>query len=132
MNRCLRCWPWHVVSLALAAGCSNQDAEHLTTIARQTATRAEALAGGPEGRLAVGWHAIRGSGDQPALEARVAARLRWDKALAGAAVQVRVTGGTVELRGTVRDLAQRRRAVELAQATVGVEEVADALEVLGP
>jgi osmotically-inducible protein OsmY len=50
--------------------------------------------------------------------------------MAGADVQVRLTGSSVvELTGVVADLAQRRRAVELAGTTVGVESVLDRLRV---
>jgi osmotically-inducible protein OsmY len=59
----------------------------------------------------------------------VSARLSWDKSLAGVPVQVRANGGRVELHGTVPDLTQRRRAVELAESTAGVTEVVDALQV---
>ncbi len=55
-------------------------------------------------------------------------RLRWDKDMSGSDVQVRTVGpGVVELRGSVTDLAQRIRAVQLARTTEGVENVLDAL-----
>ncbi len=125
---CRPAWLWYSL-LGMACGCSSQDAVHLAQIGRQTAAKAGALAGGPEGKLATGWYAVQGQGAGPSLETRVAARLRWDKMLADIAIQVKAMGGTVELKGKVRDLAQRRRAVELAESTVGVERVADGLEV---
>ena len=63
------------------------------------------------------------------LDARVSARLRWDKALAGSKIQVQAKDGVVELKGPVIDLAQRRRAVELAESTAGADKVTDLLEV---
>jgi osmotically-inducible protein OsmY len=35
----------------------------------------------------------------------------------------------IELKGTVHNLGERRRAVELAESTTGVEQVKDLLEV---
>jgi hypothetical protein len=110
-------------------GCTSQDAAHLAQIGRQTAAKVGTLAGGPEGRLAVGWQAVHSQGGgTAALEARVAARLRWEKTLAEIPLQIQATGRVIELKGTVPTLAQRRRAVELAESTVGVERVVDALE----
>jgi osmotically-inducible protein OsmY len=64
-----------------------------------------------------------------ALDARVSARLRWDKTLSSEQIHVQATGGIIELKGRVRDLNQRRRAVELAESTVGTEQVLDLLEI---
>jgi osmotically-inducible protein OsmY len=121
---------WLLCSLlVLACGCSSEDAAHLARLGKQTAAKVGALAGGPDGRLAVSWHAVQGQGEGPALETRVAARLRWDKTLAALPIEIHAVGGTVELRGTLPDLVQRRRAVELAESTIGVERVVDGLEV---
>ena len=57
----------------------------------------------------------------------MAARLRWDKQLADTAIEVVPAGAGVELRGKVRNLEQRRRAVMLADSTAGVEGVKDSL-----
>ncbi len=57
-------------------------------------------------------------------------RVRWDKALAGAALEFQVQpDGTVVLRGAVLDDAAKRRAVDLAQSTIGVTAVVDELVV---
>ena len=58
---------------------------------------------------------------------RVTARLRWDKELDGSAIEVIHVGTGVELRGTVRNADQRRRAVMLAESTTAVEGVKDSL-----
>jgi osmotically-inducible protein OsmY len=122
-----------VVSLALlCCGCSGEDADRLARIGGKLAAQAEGLAAQAEGKLALGWQAVQAQVDEAGVDARVAARLRWDKELAQAEIQVQVNDGAVELIGTVADEVQRRRAVELAEATVGVEQVVDALEVAPP
>lgn len=114
--------------LALAAfGCNSQDTERLAKVARHLGDKLELLAGGADGRLP-NWQTLRPGMEELTLEARVSARLRWEQALEGAAIQVSVKDGNVELKGTVRDMGQRRRAVDLAGSTVGVVEVVDRLE----
>jgi hypothetical protein len=79
-------------------------------------------------RVAAPVHALRGGLPQR-VEDRVRARLESDKALEGAAFAVSAEGGVVKLRGVVVSTAARRRAVELAESTVGVEKVVDELAV---
>ena len=55
-------------------------------------------------------------------------RLR-DALLADTKIEVQVSGAEVELKGTVKNDAQRRRASELTDTTAGVETVRDALRV---
>lgn len=113
-------------ALATCWGCSNEDTEHLIQVGKVTAAKVEALAGNE--KLLSGWQSVRGDLSEPGLDARVAARLRWDKALGDARIDVQVRDGRVELRGVVGDPAQRRRAVELAEATAGAATVIDFLE----
>jgi osmotically-inducible protein OsmY len=87
-----------------------------------------ALTGGPQEKLSSGWLAMRTNWDAVTLDTRVSARLRWDKSLADATIQVSATDGVVELKGKVADLKKRQRAVEIAQSTAGVTEVKDNLE----
>jgi hypothetical protein len=122
---------WTCLALACLAGCSRSDADHLAQIGRKTMGRAGHLAGG-DGGPAASWQMVRAGLDDITLDSRVSARLRWDKGLADTPIQVHTTGGVVELRGTVRDLNQRRRAVDLAENTIGVEKVVDALELSKP
>jgi hypothetical protein len=113
---------------ALAGGCGREDADRLGRIGRKAAARLEEATGGPRGKLANGWAAIRGSLGDTTPDSRVALRLRWDKALAGS--DVRVTSpvpGTIRLQGKVASLDQRQRAVGLAETTEGVEKVVDEL-----
>jgi osmotically-inducible protein OsmY len=120
---------WLVAGLLLGlAGCSHQDADRLTRVARRAAAKIEALTGGVGHQLPDGWQTLHVGGDEAALESRVGTRLRWDRALAGATIEVRASGTTVELHGTVADDNQRGRAVELAGATLGVEHVTDKME----
>jgi osmotically-inducible protein OsmY len=121
-----------VVGLLLVCGCSRQDADRLARVTRKAVAKVEALTGAAPDRLAAGWQAMRAGWDEAALDGRVAERLQWDRALTGAQVRVQAAGGgVVELQGTVTSENQRSRAVELAQATVGVESVVDKLEVSG-
>ena len=109
------------------SGCSDQDTERLGRIGRKVSEKFDDMTGGADGKLAQSFHAMRANWDDVALDARVMARLRWDKTLADAQIQVSASGGTVELKGTVNHLEQRRRAVELAESTAGVEQVSDLL-----
>ena len=122
---------WLGLALAcLAAGCG-KDADCLARVGKKSAARLDAMTGGARTRLADGWEAVRGSVGEATLDSRVAVRLRWDKDLAGADLQVHSPApGVVRLQGTVADLRQRQRAVALAQSTQGVEAVTDELKVL--
>jgi hypothetical protein len=117
---------WLLLGLsALAAGCSRQDSDRLARVGKRLATRFEDVTADCSAGLGSSWN-----GGGPGLSGRVAARLRWDKGLAGLPIQVHgAGGGTVELKGSVRDLSQRRRAVELAESTDGVEKVNDQLQI---
>jgi hypothetical protein len=119
---------WFGIIVLAGVGCSRTDVDHLASIGRKTVNRAGAMTATKEGNAVGSWQMMRAGLDEITLDARVSARLRWDKSLAETPIQVHATGGTIELRGTVRDLTQRRRVVELAETTVGVERVVDALE----
>jgi hypothetical protein len=98
-------------------------------VSRKVAAKFEQLTDGVSGKLTNTLEALRFGWNGLPLDARVSSRLRSDKKLTDVSIQVRASGGIVELRGTVADLSQRRRAVELAETTVGVENVLDALVV---
>jgi osmotically-inducible protein OsmY len=120
---------WLLVGLALIAmGCNRQDTERLARIGRKTMERTEGLTGNVRDSLTTGWQGARTTAEEGGVEARVAARLRWDKTLADTPIEVQLKEGAVELRGTVPDLTARRRAVSLAETTVGVEKVVDLLQ----
>jgi len=65
------------------------------------------------------------------LLARVTDRIKWDKQLVSSTLQLVVQAdGTVNVRGSVIDEAAKRRAVDLAENTVGVTRVVDELAVI--
>ncbi len=126
-----RLW-WVAAVAALACGCG-RDADQLARVGRKVAGRAEALAEGAQGRIGPRLQSVRESlGDGATTEGRVAARLRWDKALAGAEIQVQISEGAVELKGTAADENQKQRAEELARTTAGVESVRNEIAVKVP
>jgi len=62
------------------------------------------------------------------VESRVYGRIRWDKALEKATVDVSAArDGTITLTGSVSDASAKAKAVQLASETVGVVRVVDGL-----
>jgi osmotically-inducible protein OsmY len=122
---------WVLAGLA-CCGCDGQDTERLARVGRLVADKADRAATGSAQPGVNGWQSLRATRADVGLDARVLARLRWDKELAGSAVEVQPAGeGKVRLTGSVADSSQRGRAVRLARATLGVEEVIDELTVEG-
>jgi osmotically-inducible protein OsmY len=79
------------------------------------------------------WQQVKEAGNRMGVEARVYARLRWDKAIHSATIDIEVPkAGTVVLKGSVADAAAKKKAVELANDTIGVEQVVDQLAVAPP
>jgi len=123
-------WHWLLVSLAAAlAGCNRQDTECLARIGHKTMSRTAGLGGDFRTSLTNGWQGVCASAEETGLETRVASRLRWEQSLADTRIDVKLKDGTIELSGTVADLPKRRRAVALAESTVGVDKVADLLQI---
>jgi BON domain-containing protein len=127
LSACLAC-----SFMLLAVGCNRQDADRLAKLGAKVEQRVEGLGNGGQGRFDRSWQAVPFHWGDVAVDARVSARLHWDKTLGDAAIQVQVVDGVVELHGQVRDVQHKRHAVEVAEATLGVEKVADRLEVRGP
>jgi BON domain len=120
---------WLALPAALAlCGCTGEDNDRLARVGRKMMVRAETLLGDADGRLSRGWQALRDTGEV-SLTAKVSQRFAWDKALTEAKIVVQADGSTIELRGTVRDVAQRKRALDLAESTAGVERVIDSLQI---
>ncbi len=118
--------------LLAACGCGREDADRLARIAGTTAARLDSACGGSRGKLSDSWSAARGCWTDAALDGRVAMRLRWDKSLAGANIEVKAAApGVVRLHGTVADQAAHERALDVAAQTVGVEKIVDELTVEG-
>lgn len=120
------------LALAIAAGCDTQDTERLARVGRLTLDKVQTLAEDNAKAFSDLQPARQAGKDEQTLDARVAARLHWEKSLADAKIEVSVKDGKVELRGKVGDPAQRRRAVELAESTVGADIVVDLLEAPEP
>jgi osmotically-inducible protein OsmY len=124
--------PWLLAGLVALGGCSRQDADRLARVGRKGMNKAEAAVGSLNNNLTHGWPGgVDGFADA-GLDQRVAARLRWDRTLAALTIDVQARGKEIELKGKVQDLTQRRRAVELAETTAGVEKVTDLLQTEAP
>ncbi len=63
------------------------------------------------------------------IELRVKGRIKADKYLAGLPIEVIAEGNGVRLQGSVSEEALKKRAIELAESTTGVEQVIDELKV---
>ena len=76
------------------------------------------------------WADIRQSVERLGVQGRVFSRLRWDKEIQTAKIDIEVRDTeVVVLRGTVPSAAVQQKAVKLAQDTVGVQEVVNELSV---
>jgi osmotically-inducible protein OsmY len=118
-----------ILAALLLASCAGDDAEGLARVARLSAVKVEELTGGAPNKLAASFDSMRANWNELALDARVSLRLRWEKDLQGTTIHVEARSGIVELKGKVRDIQQRQRAVQVAQSTTGTVEVIDSLEV---
>jgi hypothetical protein len=71
--------------------------------------------------------------DQMGAQARVYARLHWDKALQNATIDVEIQNdGAIVLRGSVPSQDAKTKANQLTRDTVGVDRVVDQLNVSPP
>jgi osmotically-inducible protein OsmY len=83
-----------------------------------------------ESKLRETWSDITRATHRMTIQGRVYARLYWDKSLADAPFKVEPkNGGVIILKGSVPNHEAKRRAVELAQSTVGVNETVDELKI---
>jgi len=83
--------------------------------------------------LREGWTEVRKRIDKLSVEGRVYSRLHWDKGLRAASFEIEVPEeGVVVLTGSVPSAAAQRKAVQLAEDTVGVRQVVDRLTVVPP
>jgi hypothetical protein len=115
--------------LLTAAGCSQQDADRLVCVGHKGVQRLRELTGEARDTFADELHSLGSDPLQASVAARVATRLRLERALSGSGIEVRASGADVELHGEVQGEPRRRRAVDLAETTVGVERVVDRLRV---
>ncbi len=112
--------------LIVTSGCSQQDTECLARISQKMVTRTESWLESLQQSFGGSFQAGLG------LAGRVSVRLGSDKGLDGAVIEVQVNGNVVELKGTVAEEGQRRRAVGLTESTLGVEQVVDSLQLAQP
>jgi BON domain len=83
-----------------------------------------------EAKLRETWADIQRATRRMTVEARVYARLYWDKSLADALLKIEVKDeGVIVLKGSVPTAEAKHRAFELAQSTVGVNQAIDELAV---
>jgi osmotically-inducible protein OsmY len=115
------------------AGCTQQDTECLARMGRKFLDRSQAAADSLRGQVEGDLKGVPRPpvtlGPDASLKEKVEARLRFDALLADAKIEVQVTGSSVELKGTVKNEAQRRQAGDIVSTTVGVKTVDDALKV---
>jgi osmotically-inducible protein OsmY len=109
--------------LSLFTGCNQQDVDGLGRIGKKALAQAGSAAGPLRDKFDAGRRGLAG------VRERVQARLQWDKQLTETAIEVQVRGGEVELTGAVKSDDQRRRALDLAETTQGVERVNDQLQI---
>ena len=126
MGKLCKCGP--LLAALFLASCSSDETEGLARVARLSAAKFEDMTGGAPNKVAASFESMRANWNELALDARVSLRLRWEKDLQKAAIQVQAGDGVVELKGKVADIVQRQRAMQVAQSTVGVVEVIDSLE----
>jgi hypothetical protein len=75
------------------------------------------------------YHKAKASVHDMGVQARVYSRLHWDKELADSKIDLEFKDGTASLRGTVKSLLARTKAVDLARDTIGVDRVEDHLTI---
>ena len=110
-------------ALLVTTGCVKQDTDILARVGKRALDQGRDATSGLRTKLAAYLPATGSGGDS--LEERVAQRLRSDKALQGIKIDVVANGAEIELKGSPTTDDQKRRATELAEATVGVEKVTD-------
>jgi hypothetical protein len=109
-------------ALLAATGCVKQDTDILARVGKRALDQGRDATSGLRTKLA-SYLPATGAGDS--LEERVAQRLRSDKALQGVKIDVVANGAEIELKGNASNDDQKRRATELAEATIGVAKVVD-------
>jgi hypothetical protein len=111
--------------LLVTSGCVKQDTEILARVGRKVFDQGRDSTAGLRERLATVMPRLGGD----TLQDQVSQRLRTDKSLQGIKIDVTVRDREVELAGAVTNDDQKRRALELAETTFGVEKVTDSLAV---
>jgi hypothetical protein len=113
-----------VAIVSVTSGCDKQDGDRLARVGRKVTQKVEALI--PE-RSPFG-NSI-GLGKNPSVEDRVRERFKSDRHLALQAIEITADGNTIHLKGTVDREVLKRRAVDIAESTIGVDKVVDELAI---
>lgn len=116
---------WMFVPLAVTiCGCDGNDGDRLTRVGWTVSQNIQALV--PERMPFVG---SLGLPKNSTREQSVRERFRSDRYLGELTIEIIGEPGTIRLRGQVADAVLKRRAVEIAESTVGVEKVIDEIVV---
>ncbi len=118
-----------LIVLINQTGCNRNDAECLSRAGQKVAVHAKGNFSEIGGKVDVSWPGVR---REPTLHEKIHDRLRFDKLMKDATLEVHVKDKEVELKGTIANLEQRQRAIELAESVVGVEKVTDASQLREP
>jgi hyperosmotically inducible periplasmic protein len=78
------------------------------------------------------YHRARGSVHNLTEHGRIYSRFHWDKHLQGAKIEISVKGKVATLTGTVPTAKAKAKAIELAEDTVGIDEVVHHLTITSP
>ena len=119
-----------LMSLCLAAPVSAQDPDQEQGFAEQLGEELDQGLNQLSEEFRQGWASLRQAVNRMGVQGRVYSRLRWDKAIATAEIDVDVEQeGVVTLSGALDSAQAKQKAVELARDTVGVRRVIDRLSV---
>ncbi|MFM7150352.1 MAG: BON domain-containing protein [Gemmataceae bacterium] len=119
---------WLLVAAFIGlSGCSSRDVELLGEVMQKASEKAEKALGGNAQQFAIRLQ----SPSQPSigLAEQVESRLKWDRNLEGVDLVVSSPDqGVIKISGKVQDIAKKQRIMDLAKATIGVDEVVDEIE----
>jgi hyperosmotically inducible periplasmic protein len=121
----MKLYPLVAIIPLLSIGCNRADGDKLARVGWKVTEKVHALI---PSRTPFG-DALP-AGRQSGPEDRVRERFKTDRYLTTAAIEVIAEGGSIRLRGQVNDEVLKRRAVEIAESTVGVEKVVDEIVVV--
>jgi osmotically-inducible protein OsmY len=105
------------------SGCKREDIDILTRIGWKVTEKVQSLI--PEQTPFGGnWTSLNTS-----IESRVKSRIQSDKFLSATPLEISSEGKSIRVKGIVKEDGLKRRALEMIEATIGVESVIDEIEV---
>lgn len=109
------------------SGCSSRDVELLGEVMQKVSEKAESALGGKAQQFA---NRLQSPNQPPiGLAEQVESRLKLDRNLEGVDLVVSSPDhGVIKISGKVQDVAKKQRIMDLAKATIGVDEVVDEIE----